>query len=121
MAPAKDRKLGERTHNADFAVVARVSTLSRDGADERGPYRITLEPLQQVFDGRPPEGPFDILVPSGSPSYGLLHANRHNWVGTRLVIFGRRYNLSGEATLHWRAEPDTPEMVSAIRQHALLR
>ncbi len=121
VAPAKDRKLAERTRNADFVVIARVATLSRDGADVRGAYRVTLEPVQQAFDGRPPSGPFDILVPVGSPSYGLLHANRHSWVGRRLVIFGKRYNLSGEATLHWRAEPDTPEMLSAIRQHALLR
>jgi len=119
--PSKDRKLGERTRNADFVVIARVSTLTRDGAEERGPYRMTLEPLGQAFNGAPPSGPFDILVPAGSPSYALLHANRHAWVGRRLVLFGRRYNLSGEAVLHWRGEPDTPEMLSAIKEHALLR
>jgi hypothetical protein len=47
--------------------------------------------------------------------------NRHSWVGSRLVLFGRRYKFSGEVVLHWRGEPDTPEVRAAIQQQALLR
>jgi hypothetical protein len=119
--PTRDRKLAERTRFADFVVAARVSTLSRDGAEKMGSYIVTLEPVSPPLAGRLPPGNIDIRVPAGSPSYSLLHANRHGWVGTRLVLFGRRYNLSGAATLHWRAEPDSPEMREAVAQQALLR
>jgi hypothetical protein len=121
IAPTRDRKLAERTRYADFVVAVRVSTLTREGAEEKGAYVVTVEPVQPAFAGYTPQGAFDILVPFGNPSYRLLHANRHAWVGTRLVLFGRRYNLSGMAALHWRAEPDTPEMRAAITEHALLR
>lgn len=120
-APSRDRKLAQRTRSADFVVAARVATLAFEGAESHGAYRVTLEPVPPLFAGTRPPGLVEIVVKVGSPSFNLLHANRHRWVGSRLVLFGRRYNLSGDVALHWRGEPDTPEVRAAIQQQALLR
>jgi hypothetical protein len=120
-APSRDRKLAERTRLADFVVAVRVATLAYEGALDRGAYRVTLTPVPPLFSGVRPEGDVEIVVKTDNPTFKLLQANRHSWVGSRLVLFGRRYDLSGQVALHWRGEPDTPEVRAAIQQQALLR
>jgi hypothetical protein len=120
-AASRDRKLAERTRAADFVVAARVATLAYEGAEARGAYRITLEPLPPLFAGTRPPDRVEIVVRTDNPTFALLHANRRRWVGSRLVLFGRRYKVSGEVALHWRGEPDTPQVRAAIQEQALLR
>lgn len=115
--PHHDRKLLVRAQNADFVAPVRVSTIARDGAA----YRLTLELTERPLVGTIPVSEFDVLVTRGSSSYGLLDANRHSWVNTRLVLFGRRYSLSGEPVLHFRGEPDTPEVRTAVTTGGLFR
>lgn len=120
-APSRDRKLAERTRLADFVVACRVSTLAYEGAEDRGAYRATLVPVPPLLAGSRPEGDVEIVIKTDNPTFKLLRARRHSWVGSRLVLFGRRYNFSGKVALHWRGEPDTPEVRAAIQQQALLR
>jgi len=113
-ATARDHKLAERTKLGEFVVAARVATLAYEGAEDRGAYRITLVPVPPLLSGTKPDGDLEIVVKTDNPTFQLLHANRHSWVGSRLVLFGRRYKFSGQVVLHWRGEPDTSEVRAAI-------
>ncbi len=115
--PRRDKKLLARARSADFVAPVRVSTIARDGAS----YRLTLELTERPLAGTIPVSAFDVLVTRGSSSYGLLDANRNSWVNTRLVLFGRRYSLGGEPVLHFRGEPDTPEVRTAVTTGGLFR
>jgi hypothetical protein len=120
-AGSRDRKLAERLRDAEFVVAMRVSTLAYEGALDRGAYRVTLVPVPPLFSGSRPDGDVEIVVKTDNPTFQLLHQNRHTWVGSRLILFGRRYHRAGKAELHWRGEPDTPEVRAAIESQALLR
>jgi hypothetical protein len=115
--PRRDKKLHTRAQRADFVVPVRVATIARDGAS----YRLTLELTAPPLLGTIPVTQFDVLVTRGSSSYGLLDANRHSWVNTRLILFGRRYSLGGEPVLHFRGEPDTEEVRTAVTTAGLFR
>jgi hypothetical protein len=115
--PRGDKKFSARTRSADFVAPVRVATIARDGAS----YRLTLELTEPPLVGSIPVPEFDVLVTRGSSSYGLLDANRHSWVNTRLVLFGRRYSLGGEPVLHFRGELDTPEVRTAVTTAGLFR
>lgn len=115
--PSRDKKLMVRAQRADFVAQVRVATITCDGAA----FRLTLEPTAPPLVGTFPASQVDVLVRPGSPSYGLLNANRHTWVNTRLILFGRRYSLAGEPVLHFRGEPDTPEVRTAVTTGALFR
>jgi hypothetical protein len=119
--PAKDPKLKERTRLAEFVVVARVETVSRTGLEHHGSYELTLDPAGAPLAGDEPAGPIFLTVPATNPSYGWVDGAGARWVGSRLIVFGRHYRAEHGAALHFRCEPDTPEMRAAIDRNAGLR
>lgn len=122
---AKDPKLRERVRTSDFVIAARVETISRIGGVERtGAYELTLAPsgpaLLGQFDGKP----IVLTVGASSPSYLWIDGAGASWVGTRLIVFGRRYRSAdprGGSALHFRGEPDNAEVRGVIARDAGLR
>ncbi len=120
--PAKDPKLRDRTRLAEFVVAARVVTVSRvGGVQHHGAYELTLDPIGSALVGDRPAGPILLNVPATNPSYTWVDGAGAHWVGSRLIVFGRHYRDGRVATLHFRCEPDTPDMRAAIGRDAGLR
>jgi hypothetical protein len=120
--PATDVKLRERTRRADFIAAARVETVSRvGGIENRGAYEITLAPAAPSLVGEAGQAPIVLKITSTSPSYAWVDGAGPNWVGSRLLIFARRFREGGQTAIHFRCEPDTPDVRRAIERHAALR
>jgi len=120
--PAADPKLKERTRQAEFVLAARVETVSRTGGvAHRGAYEITLAPSNPPLVGDAPTGPVVLSVPATSPSYAWVDGAGVKWVGSRLLVFGRHFRDGNAGTLHFRCEPDTPEVRAVVQRDAGLR
>jgi len=120
--PSKDPKLKERTRQAEFVVVARVETVSRiGGVEHHGAYEITLDPVGAALAGDKPSEPIVLRVPATNPSYTWVDGAGAHWVGSQLIVFARHYQGDPGAALHFRCEPDTPDMRAAVDRNAGLR
>lgn len=116
--PAKDPKLPERTAKADFVAPVRVETLSRSGGGlERGTYEVVLRVTGKPLAGKVPEGRLVVHAAAGSPSHTWLEGAGMTWVGTRMLLFGKRFR--GPA-LHFRGEPDTAPVRAAVERGSSL-
>lgn len=112
--PAKDPQLTQRTAQADFVGPVRVATLSRSGGGlERGTYEVVLEVTGKPLVGKVPPGRLVVFAPAGSPSHSWLQGAGMAWVGTRMLLFGKRFR--GPA-LHFRGEPDTAAVRAAVER-----
>ncbi len=117
--PAKDPKLPERTADADFVAPVRVETLSRSGGGKlRGTYEVVLQVTGKALVGEVPPGPLVVQAPAGSPSHSWLEGAGMTWVGTRMLLFGKRFQ---GAALHFRGEPDTAPVRAAVERSSGLR
>lgn len=120
--PARDPKLRERTRQAEFIVPARVETVSRvGGVEHKGAYEITLAASGPPLVGETKGAPLVLNVPATSPSYSWVDGAGARWVGSRVLLFARRYNDGGAVSLHFRCEPDTPEVRANVERDAGLR
>lgn len=120
--PARDPKLRERTRQAEFILPARVETVSRVGGVERkGAYEVSLAPSGPALVGEPGDTPLVLSVPVTSPSYSWVDGAGAHWVGSHLLLFARRYREGTATTLHFRCEPDTPEVRASVQRDAGLR
>jgi hypothetical protein len=120
--PARDPKLRDRTRLAEFVAVARVETVSRvGGVAHRGAYELTLVPLGAPLAGDAPDAPIVLNVPATNPSYSWVDGAGAAWVGSQLIVFVRRYQDGRDAALHFRCEPDTPDVRAAVNRDAGLR
>ena len=119
---ARDPKLRERTRLAEFIVPARVESVSRvGGVAHKGAYEITLARNGPPLVGDPSGTPLVLNVPSTNPSYAWVDGAGAGWVGARVVLFARHYRDGGAAALHFRCEPDTPELRASVERDAGLR
>ena len=115
--PGEDPKLRERTRLADSVVRAKVATLTRDRGPEGSPsYQLGLRPLEPAWRGETPDQAVFAPVNGGSPAYPFVASADAVLVGRVVVLFVRRYNEGGSATLHWHGEPDTQEVRAAIEK-----
>lgn len=120
--PARDPMLRDRTRLADFVVAARVETVSRvGGVAHSGSYDITLAPFGKPLAGESPDREVVVNVPATNPSYPWVDGAGASWVGSRLLLFGRRFQNGNRAALHFRCEPDTAALRAAIEHDAGLR
>jgi len=120
--PARDPKLRERTRLAEFILPARVETVSRvGGVEHKGAYEVALTASGPALVGEVGDAPLVLNVPATSPSYSWVDGAGAHWVGSHLLLFARHYR-DGEATsLHFRCEPDTPEVRASVQRDAGLR
>ena len=120
--PARDPKLKERTRQADFVVPGRVETVSRvGGLEHKGAYEVTLAVNGPALVGQPRNAPLVLNVPATSPSYSWVDGAGAHWVGSHVLLFARYYRDGAAVVLHFRGEPDTPEVRAMVQRDAGLR
>jgi len=118
--PAKDPKLRDRTRYADYVLPARVESISRVGAEQQGAYEVTLAPTGPALAGDH-EGPVMITLPKSGPAYAWLDGAGAKFAGTRLIVFVKAFRNGESSVLHFRGEPDTPDVRQAVERDAGLR
>lgn len=117
--PAKDPRLPDRTKKADFVLPVRVETLSRSGGGkQQGTYEVVLQARGPPMVGKTDQLRFVVLAKAGSPSHSWLEGAGMSWVGTRMLLFGKRFQ---GPELHFRGEPDTPAVRAAVERGSGLR
>ena len=123
--PTKDPKLRERTLRADLILPARVETMSRvGGVENKGSYELVFAASGPPLFGNPPTGPLVVNVGATSPAYPWVDGAGARWVGTRFILFAKRFRTGkrGEPdVIHYRGEPDTASMREAINRHLAVR
>ena len=123
--PSKDPKLRERTARSDFIVPVRVETMSRvGGVQNKGAFELVLRAWSPALVGTAPAEPLLINIGAGSPTYPWVEGAGSRWVGTRLLLFAKRFK-GGQRdkgdVIHYRGEPDTQAMREAIGRHLSAR
>lgn len=115
-----DQKLVRRVAAADVVIGARFSTVNRERRGDRQHFTLAITPHgpQLAGTGRPEI--WTLEVPPESPSYAWLSSFGTSLVGKYLIVFLRRYNLSGSASVHWHIEPDTEPVRAAIGRARLI-
>jgi hypothetical protein len=114
--PATDPKLRQRTRLADYVMPVRVDSLSRSGAG----YELTLSATGPALAGDH-AGPIVLLVPVGSPSYAWVDGAGPSFAGSRLIVFCKTFNAGESQVVHFRGEPDKPDVRKTIQRDAALR
>ena len=115
-----DPKLRERTLRADAILPVRVETMSRvGGVENKGSYALVLAAAGPPIFGNA-SGPLEVNIGAGSPSYPWVQGAGPNWVGTKLILFAKRFRTGKRNepdVIHFRGEPDTQPMREAIHRH----
>jgi hypothetical protein len=114
--PALDPKLRQRTRLADYVMPVRVDSLSRSG----GGYELTLSATGPALAGEH-AGPIALLVPAGSPSHAWVEGAGPTFAGSRMIVFCKTFQKGDAQIVHFRGEPDTPDVRKAIERDAALR
>jgi hypothetical protein len=123
--PTLDPKLRERALRADLILLARVETISRiGGVQNKGSYELVLAASGAPLFGKAPNEPLLLNVGAGSPTYPWVEGAGSRWVGTRLILFAKRFkggpHDKGDV-IHYRGELDTQRMREAIHRHLVPR
>jgi hypothetical protein len=123
--PTQHPRLRERTLRADVILPARVETVSRvGGVEHKGAYELVVRGTGPALFGTTPSEPLVLHIGAGSPSYAWVEGAGVRWVGTRLILFLKRFK-GGKAdkgdVIHYRGEPDTAEMRAAVNRHLATR
>jgi hypothetical protein len=122
---AADPKLRERVLRADLILPVRAETLSRSGGVEnKGAYELTLAASGPALFGNTPKEALLVNVGARSPAYPWVDGAGPRWVGTRLILFAKRFRTgkpNEPDVIHYRGEPDTPSMREAIHRHLASR
>lgn len=123
IAPAPDwrAKMNNRTAAADAVVRARISTVSSQQSEAMSSLELEFTPAGAALAGRTETASIMVELPSRSPSFAVVGVDSSALIGKTVILFYRRYNQDGTATVHWRAEPDTQTVTAAVHQAAVLR
>jgi hypothetical protein len=117
---AGDPALPSWTEQAESVLPVKISTISSDSAGDNPAYTLVLVPAAAPLAGRAPGQPIDVEITPTNPSYAFVRSADSTLVGKEFILFFRRYNEQGRATLHWRAEADTPELRAAVERARLV-
>lgn len=120
VAASTDDKLEKRARAAEGVLPMRITTVSRDSDGEKASYELELVPVAPALKGPPPKGPLVLSVDSWSPSYSSLQTLESRLVGTRVLLFYRRYRDAAGLALHWHAEADTEHVRATVENARLL-
>ena len=94
------------------------------GVENKGAYELVIRATGPALFGTTPSEPLVVNIGAGSPSYAWVEGAGARWVGTRLILFLKRFK-GGKAdkgdVIHYRGEPDTAEMRAAVNRHLATR
>jgi hypothetical protein len=123
--PTLDPKLRERALRSDLILPVKVETISRvGGVENKGAYEIVLSATAAPLFGNAPGVPLIINVGAGSPAYPWVEGAGGRWVGTRLILFLKRFRTGKRNqpdVIHYRGEPDTQKMRETVHRHVAAR
>lgn len=112
--PAKDPKLGERVRGADSVLRARIATVTSERTRGVATYELSFRQEGPPLAGSSVDGLVEVSLSSASPSFRMVATSEDSLVGKRVILFVKSFNEDGRVTRHWRAEPATPEVISAV-------
>ena len=115
-----DPKLRERTLRSDAILPVRVETVSRvGGVEKKGSYELDLAVAGPPLFGNA-SGTITVNIGAGSPSYPWVEGAGPRWVGTRFILFAKRFRTGKRNepdVIHYRGEEDSQPMRAAIHRH----
>jgi hypothetical protein len=89
-----------------------------------GAYEVVMQPSGPALFGTTPSEPLIVNIAAGAPSYPWMEGAGHRWVGTRVILFLKRFRAAKAGqpdVIHYRGEPDTAEMRAAVNRHLASR
>jgi hypothetical protein len=117
-APEKKLKIGDLVEHADTVARTKLITVTRTRtpSDGRVRYLLVVQPLGEPLAGQPLPASLELTVGLGSPSLSLLRTMDTEVVGSKFILFLKRYRAHGQSTLHFRAEVDSAELADTIQK-----
>jgi hypothetical protein len=94
------------------------------GVEKTGSYELVFAASGPPLFGKAPSGPLTVNIGATSPAYPWVEGAGARWVGTRLILFAKRFRTGkrGEPdVIHYRGESDTASMRAAINRHLAFR
>lgn len=119
-APDPSEPLQARARYAEGIVPVLVRTVTRDASGEGESFLVDVAPAGPALKGPSPEGALSLTISRASASFALVRSVDSSLVGTRLLLFYKRYWSGESAVLHWRAEADTARVRQVIEQARLM-
>jgi hypothetical protein len=113
---AENAKLSERTVRADAVVPVKVSTVTSESVGDTERYQLVVTPWAPSLAGAAQADPITLEVSWGSPSFQFVKSADITLVGTRLILFFKRYDQDGRASVHWRLEADSNEVRKVVEE-----
>ncbi|HEX2732671.1 MAG TPA: hypothetical protein VHM70_13760 [Polyangiaceae bacterium] len=116
--PTAKETFADLVGKADSVARARLTTVTRTKTpiDGRVRYVLVVEPMGETIVGEPLSPNLELTVGLGSPSLSLLHSMDAEMVGSKFILFVKRYRAHGESVLHFRAEVDSASLADAVRK-----
>lgn len=114
--PQTERLLRERSRQARHVARVKLRTIREERFDEALRYKVVFEPLGEPLVGPPLPPEIELSVGRASPTLSTLRSMSVEAVGTKFILLLKQYQLNSEPVLHFRGEPDRPEVTTAILQ-----
>jgi len=116
IAPESRSLLSRRILEADAVVLCQIQTITEGSASGETTSKLEFRGMgQSLASPRQEECPV-ISVSRQSYSYLLIHHSSNILIGRTIVLFLRKFNDSGEQTLHWHGEPDSPIIRNEVQR-----
>jgi len=116
VAPESRTLLSRRILEADAVVLCQIQTINEGSAGGETTSKLEFRGKgQSLASPRQEECPV-ISVTRQSYSYLLIHHSSDILIGRTIALFLRKFNESGQQTLHWHGEPDTPAIRDEVKR-----
>jgi hypothetical protein len=110
-----DTKFPDRISRADTVTRARIVTLTEQPRSAGQPrFLVELQAFGAQLAGRVEDQRIRLELDPDNPAYRYFRWHRRALLGAEIVLFYRRYLQDGLVTVHFRAEPNTPEVHYAV-------
>ena len=110
-----DSKFEDRVRRSDSVTPARILTVTEQPRVQGLPlFVVELQPFGHTLAGRRDAERVRLELAPDNPAYRLFRWQRRNLLGKDVVLFYRRYSEGDGITVHFRAEPNTPQVHYAV-------
>ena len=108
VAPESRSLLARRILEADAVVLCQIQTINEGSSGGETTSKLEFRSTgQSLASPRQEECPV-ISVSRQTYSYLLIHHSSNILIGRTIALFLRKFNESGQQTVHWHGEPDSP-------------